>query len=277
MLLRGAFVAYALWLVGACFVQRRILFPSFAVQAPASGGFELDGFERHWLETEQGKTEWWFLRHPEASAESPKPLLVFAHGNGEVIDSLQDEVEGYRALGFHVLLCEYRGYGRSEGTSSQDAILSDHKQALTECLARPEVSANGLVYHGRSLGSGVVCQLALHQAPEALILASPFTSIADIMAGFLVPRPLVFDPFDNEAVLEKLHLPTLIFHGERDGTVPYAHGLALSKLRDSIELVSFPKSAHNDMPMNSAKVWGQIEGFLRDKGVETGGVLAPAK
>lgn len=267
--LRLALVIYVLWLVGACFVQRRILFPSFAVRAPNAEAGVLPALERLWLETDEGRVEWWFYAHPDASAEDPAPLVLMAHGNGELIDFQRAEVQNYRDLGFHVVLCEYRGYGRSEGSPSQRAILEDHGRVLDLVLARAEVDATRLLFHGRSLGTGVVCGLLERFEPLGLVLTSPFTSVADIMRGFLVPRALVFDPFDNEAALRASTVPVLIIHGERDRTVPYSHGVALAELRDSIELMSLPDAGHNDLPMGSAEIWDRIEGLARAVGAKS--------
>jgi len=266
-LLRFALAAYAVWLVGACFLQRRVLFPTYAVRTPSAGPPALDGFERGELATDDGPVEWWFFAAPGASAVEPAPLVLACHGNGELIDFQLDVVRGYRELGFHVLLCEYRGYGRSAGSPTQAALVADQRAALELALARPEVDAERLLYHGRSLGTGVACALARERAPRALVLVAPFTSVKRILLGYAVPPFLALDPFDNAAVLRELRPPTLIFHGARDRSIPVEHARDLARVHPEAELVVFEGAGHNDLPVDGREAWGRVGEFLQAEGL----------
>ena len=61
----------------------------------------------------EGGVEAWFLLPSRTTG--PAPVLVFTHGNGELIDYWIDEFEVPRQWGMGVLLVEYPGYGRSAG------------------------------------------------------------------------------------------------------------------------------------------------------------------
>ncbi len=114
-------------------LRRLAVFPGRALlrgERDAGGGVE--GLERLSLDTEEGAVEGWLLRAPGASAARPAPLLIFAHGNGELIEYWPDALLPYRALGMHVLLPEYRGYGRSAGQPSEMKTVAD----LTAFYAR---------------------------------------------------------------------------------------------------------------------------------------------
>lgn len=249
-LLRVVLVGYAAWLLLACLLQRRVLFPTYVLGPPRAEGLSVPGGEQGWLETPEGRVEWWFFPHP--AGEAPRPLVLYAHGNAELIHDQAPEVARYRELGFHVLLVEYRGYGRSAGFPSQAAIVEDHARVLADVLARPEVDAGRLLLHGRSVGTGVACALVGEFAPRAVVLTSPYTSLRSMLAGYGVPGFLAFDPFDNEGALVGSEVPVLILHGDRDGTIPYRHGVALAELREGIELVTLEGFGHNDLP-----VWGE--------------------
>ena len=69
--------------------------------------------EQIWLNTSFGRVEAWYLPAIEPAPERA-PLLLFAHGNGELIDYWPEEFDEPRRWGAGVLLVEYPGYGRSE-------------------------------------------------------------------------------------------------------------------------------------------------------------------
>jgi len=262
VLLRVGIVTYALWLLGAGFLQRKVIFPISATRAPSVDLLERLGGERSWLETEAGPVETWFFPAPAASAEEPAPLVLYAHGNAELIQGQVPAVELYRELGAHLLLCEYRGYGESAGSPSQAGLVADQRAALERVLLRDDVDAERVLYHGRSLGTGVVCALARERAPRALVLFSPFTSVRTFVTSYAVPGFLVWDPFDNAAALAEVSAPTLIVHGDGDGVIPVEHARELAQLRAGIQLVELPGVGHNDLEMGAtSKV---VRAFLRE-------------
>jgi len=97
-----------LYFAAGFLLQRKLIFPvgfansHLATQGTAGAGIER--FESHWLETGAGKTEYWLALAPEASATSPSPLVVFAHGNGELIDDQRSLVLALQARGLSVAL-----------------------------------------------------------------------------------------------------------------------------------------------------------------------------
>ena len=245
-------------------LQRSILFPGTHLRGARDAGEGVAGLERLWLSTDEGRVEGWLLPGDGVSAAHPGPAVVYAHGNGELIDDWPDALAPYRRLGVSVLLPEYRGYGRSAGHPSEAAIRADLARFYDLLAARPEVDRTRIVFHGRSLGGGAVCALAAERgAPAALILQSTFTSVTDIARSFLVPAFLVRDPFDSRAVVARLHVPTLVVHGRRDRVVPFAHARELVRASPSARLVAYDAD-HNDCPPDPAPYWREITALLRE-------------
>jgi fermentation-respiration switch protein FrsA (DUF1100 family) len=168
-----------------------------------------------------------------------------------------------RELGLGVLLVEYPGYGRSEGTPSERSVSDAMRAAYDAVAARPDVDPRRIVGFGRSLGGGAICQLALHRSLAALVLESTFTSVGDIARGFGLPRFLVRDPFDNAAVLAKFAGPVLLVHGEQDTLIPVAHAHALHALRPDARLALASGCGHNDCP----PPWQLVKTFLAESGL----------
>lgn len=253
---------YALWLVLAWTVQRRILFPRHVLAEGSGPGQGSVGVEVHWLETNEGRVEWWFIPAPGAAPAGGTPTVFYAHGNAERIDDQETVWRGYRALGFNVVLCEYRGYGRSAGSPTEATLTADLVAVHDQVTARPDVNGDRLLYHGRSVGTGVACNLARERPPRALILTSPFTSVASLMARFGIPRPVVRDPFDNLAALSGAPRPVLLFHGSRDTVIPAAHSRELAEELPDARRFVYEDFGHNDLPVGGRRYWDDIERFL---------------
>ena len=175
-------------------------FPTAHLPTPAEIG--LTPVEPVTFETADGlKLSGWFL-----AASGPFPRLTVLVFNGNVGN------RGYRgplaaALhrhGLQVLLFDYRGYGGSPGSPTETGLAADGRAARAYLLGRSDVDGSRLVYFGESLGAAVAVGLAVEHPPTALILRSPFTSMADvgtvslsIPAGPAADRPDAETPADS--------------------------------------------------------------------------------
>lgn len=265
--LRTTALALVAWFVVAYFLQRRVVFPVDLLPNVAADPALSGVGERWFLDVEPGRVEALFLPGDGVSADAPGPAVVWAHGNGEVVDLLVGAAEPYRSRGASVLLVEYRGYGRSDGSPSEAAIVDDTARFVQRLAARPEVDATRIVYHGVSLGGGVACQVARRRPPAAVVLVATFRSVRAMAWRHLVPPFLVRDPFDNEAALAELDVPVLVMHGRRDEVVPLAHGEALAVAAGPrARFVAWP-GAHMLLTTDRQAFWATIETFLVDAGV----------
>lgn len=217
-----------------------------------------------------GQVEAWFVPAPGITPEQAGPLVVFCHGNAELIDYQDEIVRGYHALGCSVMMPEYRGYGRSAGTPSQKAIRDDSVRFYDQVITRPEVDTTRIVFHGRSLGGGVAADLAAQRRPAALILESTFTSVAAMAHRYGVPSFLAKHPFRTDRVILHLDAPVLIFHGTRDDIIPVKHGRRLHAIRPDAVYIEYD-CAHNDFPGrgNRDAYWAEIARFLGQAGILT--------
>lgn len=252
------FIVYLLYGLMITFFQRSMLFPRHYAQPLPNPGYGVAGIEKTYVESTQGKVEGWFLPGEGTGA---RPTVIFAHGNGELIDYWPHEMEPYRKMGFNVLLPEYRGYGRSAGDPSQDAITEDFIKFYDWLVQREDVDKDRIVFHGRSLGGGAVGQLLVHRPAAALILQSTFTSVSSFASQFFLPAFLVSDPFDTLSVVEGKDIPVLVMHGTRDSVVPYHHGQKLAAATGG-RLISYDCD-HNDFPPKSDVYWKDISEFLQ--------------
>lgn len=196
-----------------------------------------------------------------ASLESPAPVVLFAHGNGELIEHWPDALAPYLDLGIGVLLPEYRGYGRSAGHPSERTIVEDCRWFLERVQRRADVG-DQTILHGRSIGGGVVCALSRHVEVDAMVLWSTFTTLPDVARRFGFPGFLVPDRFDNLAALRDVRAPTFIVHGRDDALIPVSHAHRLAAVASDAELHLY-EAGHNDCPPSRSGHWLALARFLR--------------
>lgn len=74
-------------------------------------------------------------------------VFLFAH-----LFRLQNCSGLYHNLHCNILLVEYRGYGLSEGTPSEEGLYTDAKSSLDYLFTRNDINHSEIVVFGRSLG-----------------------------------------------------------------------------------------------------------------------------
>jgi fermentation-respiration switch protein FrsA (DUF1100 family) len=259
-------VMYSAYCLLLYFFQRQLLFPRYQIGKPSGVPQNSPDLEAMWLNTSQGRVEAWFLPPALHDVTKPAPAVIFAHGNAELIDFWPQELRSFSSHGMGLLLVEYPGYGRSEGTPSQESIVETLVIAYDTLLAREDVDSSRIVLFGRSLGGGAVLALADRRPSAALIITSTFTSITSFASKFFVPGFLVKDPFDNLASIKSYSGPVLIVHGRYDTLIPHEHGEALYQAAQNAEMVTYDCS-HNDCPPSWKIFWQDVEAFLKNAGI----------
>jgi fermentation-respiration switch protein FrsA (DUF1100 family) len=133
-------------------------------------------------------------------------------------------------LNASVLVFDYRGYGKSEGTPSEAGLLADARAARRWLAARTGVAERDIVVVGKSLGGGVAVDLAAKDGARALILESTFPSLPEVAAHHVPWLPthwLMNTRLNSVAQIGNYHGPLLQSHGDADRTIPYEMGRKL--------------------------------------------------
>jgi alpha-beta hydrolase superfamily lysophospholipase len=200
-------------------------------------------------------------------AKGGKKLIVFFHGNGEVMGSMSDVAGEMLRDGFSVLMAEYPGYGyAAEFKASEQNIYEDAAALLKLMREKYGHSAADTILWGFSLGSAVAVEMAAQKQGERVILMAPFTSAGDTAAHhlFFGARWLIVDDFKSAAKAPAIHYPVLIVHGERDSVIPFRMGKELASLFPRAEFIPVAGADHNDLFMYlGASRWEQIRRFAR--------------
>ncbi|MGD8523327.1 MAG: alpha/beta hydrolase [Desulfobacterales bacterium] len=259
-----AFIFYVAYCCLLFLIQRQILYPRNLIPSLPPSTQKIPGREKIWLDTSFGMVESWLLRPAIENPSVPAPAVIFAHGNGELIDFWPDELKPFTTrFGMALLLVEYPGYGRSAGKPSQENITETFIAAYDTLTARKDIDRSRIILFGRSLGGGAVCALAGQRPSKALILMSTFTSVRSFAVRYMVPGFFVKDPFDNLALVRSYSGPILFLHGKYDGVIPFRHSVALQKAAKKSQLIAYD-AGHNDCPPDWEVFWQHLESFLRE-------------
>ena len=220
-----AAAAYLAFLTALFLLQSSYIYPGARnrvdPRAPTINGAEL-----YRIATPRGSVDALLL--PARAAAAPQPLVIFAHGNGELIDYWVSSLDGFRERGIHVLLVEYPGYGRSSGAPSEGSIRVALDGAYDRVAQDPRVDRSRIFGFGQSLGGGAICQLARDRPLRALILQSTFTSLDTFTAAYWAPAWLLRDHFDSLQAVRAFPGPVLVIHGRHDGLIPWQQGQRLA-------------------------------------------------
>ena len=86
--------------------------------------------------------------------------VLFAHGNAEDLGHGTGHAERYAQLGVSVLSFEYPGYGLSSGKPTEPGTYAAADAAYRYLREQVGLESGAIIAHGRSLGGGVMVDLA---------------------------------------------------------------------------------------------------------------------
>ncbi|MDE2180722.1 MAG: alpha/beta hydrolase [candidate division NC10 bacterium] len=226
--------------------NRFIFFPDKRIEAmPRDWGL---AYEDIYFTTQDGVTlnGWWI-----PGTGSPLTILWF-HGNaGNISHRLENIKLRHDRLGTDIFIFDYREYGRSEGRVSEEGTYHDGDSAIQYLRSRGDVDPTKIVFLGESLGSAVAVEMAIRHGCAALILESPFLSMAEMAKAsfpFLPISSLLRTKYDTLSKIGQVKAPLLIAHGESDEIVPFRHGQRLFEVaRAPKEFYGIKRARHNDL------------------------------
>lgn len=249
LLVVAAVLAASVGLLWA-FQRRLVYLPSPGPVPPAAS--VLPGAEDVSFETADGlRLQGWFVPGAVGEGDSrPGPAVLVCNGNGGDRSMRAALAAALSRMGLAVLLFDYRGYGGNPGSPTEEGLAADARAAVAYLAGRPEVDPERVVYFGESLGAAVTLRLATERPPAALVLRSPFASLAEVGQRHYPVLPvslLLRDRYDSAALAGRLSAPLLVVAGGRDRIVPASHSRRLfAAAPEPKRLVVLDGADHND-------------------------------
>lgn len=198
------------------------------------------------------------------------PTIVYFHGNADHMDEYMPHVEVLWEFGYNVFQFDYRGYGRSTGSSSHDSALADGQAAVDQALEGAPWLADSaeLAYVGLSLGGFVSVHTSIDTPPYALVTQDMFASADDLVElNFGMENPdgwLFEDAFDNAGAASQIDVPYLILHGADDTYIkPDNAERVYAAANEPKRLFLVPGAGHADTPIDAKELYEQeLVGWL---------------
>jgi hypothetical protein len=262
-LLRRLVLLLAVLLGSGCTVRWTSMVESIAFYHPTRGKFSTPtGIEDVTFHTAGGAElhGWWL---PAVGTVPHAGTILFCHGNAGALPEHVDFVDDLPAMGFDVLMFDYRGYGRStkKGGLHRRMLLRDAEAAVAYLRQRVGPEGAGRLYLlGHSMGAVMAANLAagLNSRGEmpfaAVALVAPFSSFPRVASDFagplgwaLIPKGLATE----QAVTTLEGVPLLIVHGGRDNIVRPYHGERVTERARAagmdVQLLRVPEADHIDV------------------------------
>ncbi len=262
ILLAVVVIYAAIVALAALFQSRLVYFPEAAIAAtPSDIGLD---YERIALTASDGVTlDAWFV-----PAGGDGPVVLLCHGNAGNISHRLETIRILNDLGLGVLIFDYRGYGRSEGSPSEQGTYRDAAAAWDYLTAERNIPPKGIVLFGRSLGGPVAAYLATQNDPGALIIESAFTSLPDIGAAAypLLPVRLIsrYD-YPTETYAAQVSCPVLVVHSPSDEMIPFEHGSAIYEAAAEPKQFLTISGSHNEGFLASEEEYSsELDSFLEE-------------
>jgi uncharacterized protein len=197
-------------------------------------------------------------------AEKPKAVVLYCHGNGGNLAGRASTLQFLQeTMGVSILIFDYRGYGRSEGTATVAGAIADARAARTELAKLAKINEADVVLMGRSLGGAIAIQLAADNPPRGLIIESSFSSLREVAAehfpklAWLVAK----NKLDSAQAIAEVRCPLLQCHGDADRVISYDSGRKLfAAAKHPKHFVRLPEIGHNDRP--TREYYDAMEDFL---------------
>jgi len=240
------FLIVILCLLAGCGLENRLIFhpTSDIARTPRDVGLEYQ--DLYFTTADNVRLNGWFIPHPLASA-----TMIWFHGNAGNIGDRVDNIKIlHEKIRISIFIFDYRGYGRSPGSSSEATTYLDGEAAMNFVRSQLQVESKNLLIFGRSLGAAVAAEMASRHDSRAVILESPFASIGE-MAGLMLPvvpiGPLLSAKFDVIAKVGKITAPLLVLHGDQDEIIPFEQGQRVfAAARQPKQFYPIKGANHND-------------------------------
>jgi uncharacterized protein len=247
--------------------QRRLIYFPSPGPVPSAQGFVPNGRDVV-LETEDGiQLGAWYFPVPGRG-----PAVLVCNGNGGDRSLRLQLAAALNRMGLSVLLFDYRGYGGNPGRPTEDGLAADARAAEAWLATQSEVDPERIAYFGESLGAGVAVGLAMERPPAALVLRSPFTSLAEVGRvhyPWLPVGRLLMDRYPSIDRIGSVDAPVLVIAGDRDDIVPTSLSKRLYEAApEPKRFVLVPGAGHNDVALlDGRQMIDEVGRFLSESGV----------
>lgn len=224
------------------FFQERLIFLPSRLAKSFEFSFKLP-FREHYLPVGDAVLHGLVFEKPNAIG-----TIVYFHGNAGALNSWGDVSYDFERFPYHLVIFDYRGYGKSSGIITSEKVLQDDAEAIHRFVDDTFGEGERIIV-GRSIGTGVASWLAAKYPPKLLVLETPYETLPDLVKIIypFVPRFLVRYELANREWIRNQPYPIELIHGDRDDLIPHRCSQQLAKIGPHIRLNTIEGGAHNNI------------------------------
>jgi pimeloyl-ACP methyl ester carboxylesterase len=188
-------------------------------------------------------------------------VIFYMHGNGGHLDAYWPRILLLANVGgrnrYGVMAVDYRGYGLSEGTPTEEGLYTD-SQAAIAWLEGMGLTGDRLAMYGYSMGTAPATELTANPrslVPGWLCLEAPFAGAAmmgQAGTGLAIPGSFFTNlKIDNAVEIRKVNQPFFWIHGMADDYIDFeSHGEVVWKNYQGTRgvAVPVPGANHGNVP-----------------------------
>ena len=229
-------------------------------------------------------TGWYF----KARHGKHKGSVVQFHGNGQNLTTHFMLLAWVIDEGYDFFTFDYRGYGTSEGSPSQEGLNRDALAAIDWIMHREAPEKDGkpdVILYGQSLGGAVLMRAFQDVGPsdrarvKSLVIESSFYNYKKIAVDILsrswisfLFQPLGYLVMSNayspeDAIPKIAPTPLLVIHGDRDSVIPLKFGKKIFELaKEPKQFLLIPGGVHiNAMFIRDGEYRKTLLSYLDDQ------------
>lgn len=185
-----------------------------------------------------------------AQPKDNRPTVLFFHGNAGAVSHRAHRFRELMAHGYGVFVLGYPGYGGNAGEPSEPNF-HEASQKAYDYLQTAGIKPGDIVIYGESIGSGVAVQLAAKVSAKGLVLEAPMSSAIDVAREhypYLLAGLLLRDSYRSVEFIERIDMPLLVIHGDKDVIIPLRLGEKLvERALEPKMLVVMEGAGHNNL------------------------------
>ncbi len=172
----------------------------------------------------------WFVKH-----NNPRGTFLYFGGDGFYLWNrlTPDVINMLTSFNMNLLLIDYRGYGRSEGSPTIQGIYKDGEAAYKYLCSRNDVDSTKIILYGHSLGTFVAVHLGSIHTTAGIILEAPISNASEMSDAVLnhyapwyirwlvnISADSTVLNLDNIKQIQKIKQPLLVITGSEDNLAP---------------------------------------------------------
>jgi len=161
-------------------------------------------------------------------------IILYTHGQSKHMDNYWSRAKLLANVSaknqYGVLMMDYRGFGMSEGESSEQGLFDDTEVCI-DWLKNKGAQPQNTFYYGYSLGCIPAIEMAAYKTdftPAKLIIESPLASVEYLTQNSTLinvdSKFITSLEFDNAETMKDINIPLLWMHGREDTYIALPNG-----------------------------------------------------